>query len=313
MKKKMMVTIVIVITMALSLMTGCSNPANVQEEIPSEEPTIETEKEEVEIVSPQHEMFEPLMIKVEKLPEWLTEADLENGFISTHKLMEIAKSMGKDLELETDGKVYTIKSNMVAHNSIETVAVKEDTEEVEKPEEVTEKPKEESKEEAPQASEPSTPAQPVPPTPSEPSTPDQQTPTQPSTPAQPSEPAEQVPVHEHVWEPIYETIHHEAEGHYETVVIQEAWDEVVEEVEWHTQCDACGAILDNMSDDELYEHIKAHMLAGQGSTYGDRKVVVGTTTTHHEAVTEQQWVEDKAAYDETITTGYKCSSCGAQK
>lgn len=309
MKKKMMVTIVIVITMALSLMTGCSNPANVQEEIPSEEPTIETEKEEVEIVSPQHEMFEPLMIKVEKLPEWLTEADLENGFISTHKLMEIAKSMGKDLELETDGKVYTIKSNMVAHNSIETVAVKEDTEEVEAPEEVTEEPKEEM----PQASEPSTPAQPVPPTPSEPSTPDQQTPVQPSTPAQPSEPAEQVPVHEHVWEPIYETIHHEAEGHYETVVIQEAWDEVVEEVEWHTVCNTCGVIIEGWSEQAISDHTYQHAIAGQPSGWGDRQVVVGTSTIHHDAVTEQRWVEDKAAYDETITTGYRCSSCGAQK
>ena len=31
------------------------------------------------------------------------------------------------------------------------------------------------------------------------------------------------------------------------------------------------------------------------------------------AVTEKKWVVDKAAWDETVTTGYKCSSCGTTK
>ena len=132
MKKKMMVTIVIVI-MAISLMAGCSNTTEMPEEVQPEEEIIEEVEEVVEenAVTVERKLFEPAMIKVEKLPEWLTESDLEDGLISTHKLMEIAKNMGKDLELETDGKAYTIKSNMVAHNSIETVAVQEETEEVE--------------------------------------------------------------------------------------------------------------------------------------------------------------------------------------
>ena len=41
-----------------------------------------------------------------------------------------------------------------------------------------------------------------------------------------------------------------------------------------------------------------------------KKVQIGTI--HHEAVTEQVWVQDTPAYDETIVTGYKCS-CGATK
>ena len=43
-----------------------------------------------------------------------------------------------------------------------------------------------------------------------------------------------------------------------------------------------------------------------------------TDTIHHEAETheedikEKRWVEDTAAYDETVITGYTCS-CGATK
>ena len=33
---------------------------------------------------------------------------------------------------------------------------------------------------------------------------------------------------------------------------------------------------------------------------------------NHPAVTEDRWVVDKAAWSETVTTGYKCS-CGATK
>ena len=38
-------------------------------------------------------------------------------------------------------------------------------------------------------------------------------------------------------------------------------------------------------------------------------------TVHHEATghNEQKWVQDSAAWTETVTTGYKCSGCGATK
>ena len=42
---------------------------------------------------------------------------------------------------------------------------------------------------------------------------------------------------------------------------------------------------------------------------------VKTGTIHHEATghNEQKWVQDSAAWTETVTTGYKCSGCGATK
>ena len=36
-----------------------------------------------------------------------------------------------------------------------------------------------------------------------------------------------------------------------------------------------------------------------------------TTTVHHKATGHNEQVVDQAAWDETVTTGYKCSSCGA--
>lgn len=305
MKKKMMVTIVIVITMAISLMTGCSNTTKMPEDVQPEEEIIEEAEEVVEetAVTVERKLFEPAMIKVENLPEWLSESDLEDGFISTHKLMEIAKNMGKDLELETDGKAYTIKSNMVAHKSIETVAVQEETEEVEKPEEVTEEPKEEM----PQASEPSTPAQ-VPPTPSEPSTTDQQTPVQPSA-------------HEHNWVAVTEQVWVEDKAAWdETVLVKEAWDETVTQTEPCYMCWRCGATYDATAEgaSACYDHTFTCDYPNPeygdliGSSFGDTTREVGTTTIHHEA--EYTTVHhDATGHYEDVTTGYKCSSCGAQQ
>lgn len=63
----------------------------------------------------------------------------------------------------------------------------------------------------------------------------------------------------------------------------------------------------------VIEHEKAHALAYEGGghhiEYGTRPV---TTTVHHEAVYGTRWVQDSAAYDETVVDGYVCS-CGARK
>lgn len=109
------------------------------------------------------------------------------------------------------------------------------------------------------------------------------------------------PQHEHTW------VHVDATGHYETVTIQAAWDETVpvyEDVE-HTICNVCGAEL---TIDNYGPHDKAHALAGEGSGWHSewRYEQTGTQTIHHEAVTEQRWVEDTPAYD-------ICSGCGATK
>ena len=106
-------------------------------------------------------------------------------------------------------------------------------------------------------------------------------------------------------------VHHEATGHNEQYVVQEAWDEQVttyEEYAWSC-CNVCGADCTN----NLIEHQKAHALAYEGgghhTEYGTRPV---TTTVHHDAVYGTRWVQDSAAWDETVVDGYVCS-CGARK
>ena len=106
-----------------------------------------------------------------------------------------------------------------------------------------------------------------------------------------SKPAE----HTHDWVAVTET---------RTVVDQAAYDEqvpITEMVAWE-KCDNCGA--DITADPS--GHNKAEMLAGTGK-YGWhtewKEVVTGYQTVHHDAVT----------HTETVTTGYRCSTCGATK
>ena len=107
------------------------------------------------------------------------------------------------------------------------------------------------------------------------------TPTTNTTPSQP-EP-----------QPIYQTIHHEEVGHWETQVIAEAWDEPVYERK----------IIGNNTGT-----VYASTLEFAGNTNGDEGYHVGNVqvgTTHHDAVTQQVWVIDQAAWDETIIVGYR--------
>lgn len=119
------------------------------------------------------------------------------------------------------------------------------------------------------------------------------------------------PVHQHNYVAQTHVVHHEATGHNEQYVIQEAWDEQVttyEDYAWDC-CNVCGADITN----NVIEHEKAHALAYEGGghhiEYGTRPV---TTTVHHEAVYGTRWVQDSVAYDETVVDGYVCS-CGARK
>ena len=107
------------------------------------------------------------------------------------------------------------------------------------------------------------------------------TPTTNTTPSQP-EP-----------QPIYQTIHHEEVGHWETQVIAEAWDEPVYERK----------IIGNNTG-TVYATVDEFAF----NTNGDEGYHVGNVqvgTTHHDAVTQQVWVVDQAAWDETIIVGYR--------
>ena len=109
------------------------------------------------------------------------------------------------------------------------------------------------------------------------------TPTTNTTPSQP-EP-----------QPIYQTIHHEEVGHWETQVVQEAWDEPVYERK----------VIGNQSG-HIYE--SAIDFGENADLYGDGSYHVGDVqvgTTHHDAVTQQVWVVDQYAWDETVIVGYR--------
>lgn len=119
------------------------------------------------------------------------------------------------------------------------------------------------------------------------------------------------PAHQHNYVAQTHVVYHEATGHNEQYVEQEAWDEQVttyEDYAWEC-CNVCRADITNCID----AHTKAHALAYEGggwhTEYGTRPV---TTTVHHETVYGTRWVQDSAAYDETVVDGYVCS-CGARK
>ena len=93
--------------------------------------------------------------------------------------------------------------------------------------------------------------------------------------------------HGHTWEAVYETVHHDAETHYEY------------EYEWHV-VDSNGT--DWGTYDEAMEAMKQMMLVG-GATY----------SWHEEYVVVDSWlVVDEEAYDEEVLSYYTCS-CGATK
>ncbi|MBS6503716.1 MAG: hypothetical protein KH415_19240 [Clostridium sp.] len=118
--------------------------------------------------------------------------------------------------------------------------------------------------------------------------------------------------HTHSWNPITSTVHHEEQGHYENILVSEAWTEEIPIYEEQAReiCNGCGA--DITADPTT--HNKNHMLNGGpgGWTTEYVQVQVGTDKITHDAVYEGKWIVDKAAWDETVTTGYSCS-CGATK
>ena len=93
-------------------------------------------------------------------------------------------------------------------------------------------------------------------------------------------------------QPIYQTIHHEEVGHWETQVIAEAWDEPVYERK----------IIGNQTG-RIYGSTAEFFNQDEDGSYHVGDVQVGTT--HHDAVTQQVWVVDQAAWDETVIVGYR--------
>lgn len=95
--------------------------------------------------------------------------------------------------------------------------------------------------------------------------------------------------------PIYQTVHYDATGHWETQVISEAYDDP--QFEERVVGISSGHIYDSAND-----FIKNGDLYGDGN-YALRQVQVGSV--HHDAVTTQVWVEDSPAHDEQVLVGWE--------
>ena len=120
------------------------------------------------------------------------------------------------------------------------------------------------------------------------------------------------PSHAHSWNAQTTVVHHPASGHNEQVLIKEAWTEYkpIYETVAIEVCNTCGAdITANHS-----QHMKEHALKGEGGSRRTEYIQkqTGTETIAHPAEYETRWVQDSAAWDETVITGYTCS-CGASK
>lgn len=117
----------------------------------------------------------------------------------------------------------------------------------------------------------------------------------------------------------------------EQVLVSEAYDEPV--YGWVDVCNACGHHFWTADDD-----VDVHMHQGCWSSWHAEWLQIGTThhdavyntvhhdavyttvhhdaettVVHHDATGHYETVVTQAALDETVTTGYKCSGCGATK
>lgn len=108
--------------------------------------------------------------------------------------------------------------------------------------------------------------------------------------------------HIHHWTPVYSVEHQEEVGHYETVVVQAAWDEP----QYGTGyvCAVCGAGFGDAGS------AAGHIGSAHGYEGSYFQSTIQTGIIHHDAVTEQHWVTDSAEGSESVATGFICAECG---
>ena len=90
--------------------------------------------------------------------------------------------------------------------------------------------------------------------------------------------------------PTYTTVNHPEQGHYETQVVSQAWDEPVyarKIVGGHT-----GRVYNSLDEFDNQD---------EDGNYSVKDVQVDTI--HHDAVTQQVWVVDQQAWIETVASG----------
>ncbi len=151
--------------------------------------------------------------------------------------------------------------------------------------------------------------------PSQPESKPEQKPSQPESkpeqkPSQPESKPEK-PQHTHTWQEKTHTVNHPEVGHNEQYVVKEAWTETVTEDvydPWEC-CNVCGADITANVD----EHIKQHMMNGEGGRWHTEYYKTVTRTVEHPAEYGTRYVVDTPTWTETVSDGFFCTGCGAKK
>ena len=132
----------------------------------------------------------------------------------------------------------------------------------------------------------------------------------------PSEPShDHTHDHVHKWVPITQQITHPEEGYWADELVSGAWTEEIPVYEERARdiCNGCGLDITGFH----LQHAEEQLLAGNiacGAYHTEyRQFQVGTNTIHHDAIYSKKWIVSSPAWVETVTTGYKCSDCGATK
>lgn len=231
-----------------------------------------------------------------------------------HLKPETTVSVDKDAD-----KVDDKKDSKESDKKADKADKQEDSKESSKPAEKPADKADNKKEEKPAESKPSKPANSG--AVNKPSKPSNPAPSKPA-PSKPSgntgnssanKPSTSKPAHQHDWQPVYTTVHHEAQ--YKTEPVYE--DRIVYEdrpvYKWsaYWTCNECHQRFDN--EDRVAEH--ALMICGGGWTAHKEKVQTGTEqvqvgTNRVQVGTNQVLVKD--AWDEKVQNGYTCS-CGQNK
>ncbi len=104
----------------------------------------------------------------------------------------------------------------------------------------------------------------------------------------------------HNWTEITKTVHHDEQGHYETVKTADAYT-------WY-ECPQCSEVFKSL--DAYYNHFDTvHVPTDPFIQFIRDSYIHGTEHAQY----EEKWIVDSPAYDEKVITGYKCSVCGKTK
>lgn len=234
-----------------------------------------------------------------------------------HLKPETTVSVDKDAD-KVDDKKDSKESDKKADKKADKADKQEDSKESNKP---AEKPADKDngkKEDKPAESKPSKPANSgavnKPSKPSNPApAPSKPAPSKPNKPA-PSEPAKpSKPAHQHDWQPVYTTVHHEAQYRNEPVYKDEIVYEDRPVYKWQAYwtCNECGH--KTYDTESMMDHIFDS--CGGGYSAHEEKIQTGTEqvqvgTNRVQVGTNPVLVKD--AWDEQVPNGQSCS-CGARK